>query len=488
MTQFAGATKYVSSAVKRRENFNWQHLFILLLLLVPKFVSTSPTFVDTNSFSQVRGDNTFIFVSSITWLTYAIIGNFDSGTEKVICFTNEAVLASGGAALVQEVDDSLREIEWKWFNVLSRSTSSPIVRKEDRSRGKTVEDIMQDGKKWNPENFVPFALKGALDSQLAPNFLKDLHGNLVPVSLKAFSTEKGDSFVNWCVDTYNKKEAPQIGQEEATFAANETPAKGDKKEYENTANRKKKTKQRSRVTVLLLHNLLLAKEVAKRTSAKFAEESTKTFIRGSIYIAKETTVKFIDKGTKQTLEKVTQNVAVGSVYKIVQKGTEQTVSGIAFKAGVVTGEKIVKEGAKITAQTSQVTAMEITKFGMKKQITQKSAEALTSVSTLGTLAQRAKDGVKGTLAASALVESGILATKLCWSYGQLKFGEIGEEEFREQVVSDVSSTGGSMAGTAIGAAIGSMFLPGIGTAVGSLVGGIVGSHYGSKAGEAMLQN
>ena len=115
---------------------------------------------------------------------------------------------------------------------------------------------------------------------------------------------------------------------------------------------------------------------------------------------------------------------------------------------------------------------------MKKQITQKSAEALTSMSTLSTLAQRAKDGVKGTLAASALVESGILATKLCWSYGQLKSGEIREEEFREQVVSDVSSTGGSMACTAIGAAIGSMFLPGIGTAVGSLVGGIVGRNSG----------
>ena len=281
MTQFSEGHKVCFQCCEETRNFNWQHLFILLLLLVPKFVSTSPTFVDTNSFSQVRGDNTFIFVSSITWLTYAIIGNFDSGTEKVICFTNEAVLASGGAALVQEVDDSLREIEWKWFNdVLSRSTSSPIVRKEDRSRGKTIEDIMQDGKKWNPENFVPFALKGALDSQLAPNFLKDLHGNLVPVSLKAFSTEKGDSFVNWCVDTYDKKDeigAPQIGQEEATFAANETPAEGDKKEYENTANRKNKTKQRSRVTVLLLHNLLLAKEVAKRTSAKFAEESKKNF-------------------------------------------------------------------------------------------------------------------------------------------------------------------------------------------------------------------
>ena len=71
-------------------------------------------------------------------------------------------------------------------------------------------------------------------------------------------------------------------------------------------------------------------------------------------------MKYIDKGTKQTLENVTQNVAVGSVHKIVQKGTEQTVSGIAFKAGVVTGEKIVKEGAKVTAQTSQVTVMEIT--------------------------------------------------------------------------------------------------------------------------------
>ena len=509
MTRSSDVTKYVAN---RRDNtIDWPHLLVLVLLLVPKFVSSDPIFIDSESVNQNQGNDIFIVIFSLEW-TYAIIGSFDTGTDKVICSTNATVFAPG--AVVRQPDDSLRD---KWFDVFSNSTFNP-----------------NDQKQVKLTPFKMVATKGTFDSKLVPNFLKDLQKVRVPVSLKASTTKVGVLFATWCVDTYYETKSEDIvgiGQEEDAIAVRENaspekpperekrentekeansediggkqvchkeaasdnapPQKPDQPEKkENTAGGKKKKNQPLSI-VLLLKNLMLGKEIGKKTAEKLTEESTKTFLHAYLQVAKTTTMKAIDEGTKQTFEKVTQTVAVGSVTKIVQKGTEQTISGFTIRAGVTTGEKIVKEGARVTVQTSKTSAARITTFGMERQIAHKSAKALTnvkSVTTLRTVAQRAKDGVKGTLAASAVIESGILAFNLCWSYRQLKSGQIEEEEFREQVINDIGAAGGSIAGTTAGAAIGTVIFPGVGTWVGGMVGGMVGSYYGSKAGEAMLQD
>ena len=510
MTRSSDVTTY---AANRRDNtIDWPHLLVLVvLLLVPTFVSSDPIFIDSESVNQNQGNDIFIIIFSLEWTYNAIIGSFDTGTEKVICSTNATVFAPG--AVIQQPDDSLRD---KWFDVLSNSSFTP------------------NDKQVELTPFEMVATKGTFDGKLVPNFLKDLQNVRVPVSLKASTTKEGVFFATWCVDIYYETKSEDIvgiRKEEDAIAVRENaspekkperekrentekeansediggkqvchkeaasdnvpPQKPDQPEKkENTAGGKKKKNQPLPI-VLLLKSLMLGKEFGKKTTEKLTEESTKTFLHVYLQAAKITTMKAIDEGTKQTFEKVTQKVAVGSVTKIVQKGTEKTISGFTIRAGVTTGEKIVKEGARVTVQTSTTSAARITTFGMERQIAHTSAKALTnvkSVTTLGKVAQRAKDGVKGTLAASAVIESGILAFNLCWSYGQLKSGQIEDEEFREQVISDIGASGGSIAGTAAGAAIGTVIFPGVGTWVGSMVGGMVGSYYGSQAGEAMLQD
>jgi hypothetical protein len=147
---------------------------------------------------SVKG-NDILVISSFGWLTYAIIGSFDTGTEKVICSTNATVFAPG--AVIQQPDDSLRD---KWFeDVLSNTTFTPIDQKEVEL---WAQDVMQDGKEY----FTPFALKGTFDSKLVPNFLKDLEKVRVPVSLKTSTTKKGAFFATWCVGMYYKTKSEDI--------------------------------------------------------------------------------------------------------------------------------------------------------------------------------------------------------------------------------------------------------------------------------------
>ena len=217
MTRSSDVTKY---AVNRRDyTIHWPHL--LVLLLVPTFVSSDPILIDSES---VKG-NDILVISSFGWLTYAIIGSFDTGTEKVICSTNATVFAPG--AVVQQPDDSLRD---KWFeDVLSNTTFTPIDQKEVEL---WAQDVMQDGKEY----FTPFALKGTFDSKLVPNFLKDLEKVRVPVSLKTSTTKKGAFFATWCVDMYYKTKSEDIvgiRKEEAAIAVRENASPEKTPEREN---------------------------------------------------------------------------------------------------------------------------------------------------------------------------------------------------------------------------------------------------------------
>ena len=217
MTRSSDVTKY---AVNRRDyTIHWPHL--LVLLLVPTFVSSDPILIDSES---VKG-NDILVISSFGWLTYAIIGSFDTGTEKVICSTNATVFAPG--AVVQQPDDSLRD---KWFeDVLSNTTFTPIDQKEVEL---WAQDVMQDGKEY----FTPFALKGTFDSKLVPNFLKDLEKVRVPVSLKTSTTKKGAFFATWCVGMYYKTKSEDIvgiRKEEAAIAVRENASPEKTPEREN---------------------------------------------------------------------------------------------------------------------------------------------------------------------------------------------------------------------------------------------------------------
>ena len=205
-------------------------------------------------------------------------------------------------------------------------------------------------------------------------------------------------------------------------------------------------------------------------TAKLAEQGAKQVI--TLIVAKQTIGVTITSGAQQTVASFTE-VFVKGAQSCQGKVTEFAAHGVKghLSKGTMVGTKAIGFGAAKVA----------VKEGSKQAV---KATAQGSLSTVAKVAQRAKDGVKGTLGASAVVETAILGYKTYQSCRQLESGEISKEEFQKQVMSDVGSAGGSLAGGTAGAAIGSVLFPGVGTIVGSVVGGMIGSYIGSTVGEA----
>ena len=148
----------------------------------------------------------FVIISTIEWLTYAIVGNFNSGTERAFCFTNRTVLRSDLA--FTNDDASLKEVEKNWLDDMVNSDSLDLILQNETEANSFVlthETQPKEKKiKLTAENFIPFALKGALESQKVPNFLSIVDKHLVTGSREAL-TKEGPEFVIWCANTFLNK-------------------------------------------------------------------------------------------------------------------------------------------------------------------------------------------------------------------------------------------------------------------------------------------
>ena len=429
----------------------WNYALVLVLLLAPPYVSTDFILVDSQSLGKFQGNDIFVLVSSIGWVTYAIIGNFDPGTDKAVCFTKETVVSTG--ALIKNSDAGLNDTEKKWHgDVLSGSNIIHFVLKDNEFRPQDIifEDLIEQGQ----QNFVPIAQKGKFNSQHIQNFLNDLGKEPASVSLESCTME-GAKLITLCAnvlhhshsqeqenseshpdiviiptDVAGKKdlfekssmiEKPEqsannrasgstteettvkhadikVSPKKAESEKESTQNPNKKKKPKRPVNSKKSSEAATGAAVVTFLTTLLEKSLTKpglqMATAKMAEENTKTLFYGSIQMGKGMVTHVVNEGTKQTYAHVTQQVAVGSFAKVVEKGTQQTVTGFAVKAGVVTGEKIVKEGAHVTVQACQATVQEVTAFGIKRQIAQKGTEALTMEGTKQLTKAGTREGTK----------------------------------------------------------------------------------------------
>ena len=454
----------------------WNHALVLVLLLTPTFVSMDLTLVDS---STLEGNDIFVLISSVGWLTYAIIGNFDPGTEKAICVTNETIFSAG--ALIKNGNyATVNETEFLSDVLSAGSNLTPFILK---GKEFSPQDVVEQGQeKFN----IPFALRGKLNSQHFFNLLNDLRKQLIPVGLESSCTMEGAQLITRCAKVLHQShtQKEEIGKspsnnvvvkadvagKEDSFSRNEKPQQpaknkakagttedikmspkqtGSEKESSQNPNKKEKPEQP-------VKNKSKNKGTGAITGAAVIS-LLKALLDKSP--GAQITTTAVKEGAKQTFHVTSQVAYYGYIAQVIHKGTHQSVTGVAMKTGVITGRKVVKEGAQFTVQTSQVAVNEFAKFAQKstealtvegsKQLTKGVSKGVvdagTREATKSFVNEGSKKAVKETaqgslktasnfakgLAISVAVETVILGYNVYHSYGEFESGEMSKEEFQE---------------------------------------------------------